>query len=443
MKPQPLVLVVVDDPALGKAIAREWLGRTEETLTVRDATLGEVAAASRLPGDAVVFPTAMLGQLAERGLIAPLESGALEGSEFDYRDIFDQIRLREMRWGGKTLAVPLGSPQLLLAYRADVFERNGLSPPHDWAEYQQVLDRLANGAAPSNSESNDTQRRHPAIEPLAEGWAGQLLLARAAAYAVHRDQISPLFRFDNLAPLIDQPPYVRALEELVNAAKAGHLAKEKMTPPEAFQALRSGRCAMALTWAASNIDDAKREHDAAIRFALLPGAKQAYRFATQSWEERSIDDSIHVPLLAPAGRMAAASDASSDARRAQGLVIWLSGREVSQQTGPHSAATTLFRNSQIPASTRWTGSLPAETSRQYAETLRDSLSLSITFPALALPGRLEYLPALDKAVHEALGGKPAAEALADAAKQWTAITERLGVESQRRANAKSLGQRDL
>src|SRR3954466_8285345 len=49
---QPLVLLVADDPELGKAIAREWLGRTEEPLTVRDASLEELTAASRLPADA-------------------------------------------------------------------------------------------------------------------------------------------------------------------------------------------------------------------------------------------------------------------------------------------------------------------------------------------------------------------------------------------------------
>src|SRR5689334_5856121 len=33
---QPLVLLVADDHELGKAIAREWLGRIEGELTVRD-----------------------------------------------------------------------------------------------------------------------------------------------------------------------------------------------------------------------------------------------------------------------------------------------------------------------------------------------------------------------------------------------------------------------
>src|SRR5207253_2085031 len=129
--PQPLTLLVVNDSPLGQAIAREWRGRTEEQLTVRDVSLAEVASASRLPGDVVVFPSGVIGQLAERGLISPLEPAVLEDADFNYRDIFDQVRLGEMRWGKQTYAVSLGSPQLLLAYRADLFEKRGLMTPAD------------------------------------------------------------------------------------------------------------------------------------------------------------------------------------------------------------------------------------------------------------------------------------------------------------------------
>src|SRR4051812_21390872 len=105
---EPLTVIVVDDAPLGQAIAREWKGRTEEELTVRDVTIADIASASRLPGDAIVFPSGMIGHLSQRGLISPLEPTLLEDAEFNYRDIFDQIRLGEMRWGRQTLATPLG-----------------------------------------------------------------------------------------------------------------------------------------------------------------------------------------------------------------------------------------------------------------------------------------------------------------------------------------------
>ena len=214
---QPLVLLVVEDPPLGQAIAREWRSRTEQELTVREATLADVAAAHRLPADAVIFPSGLVGQLAERGLIQPLASEALETPEFDFRDIFDQIRLREMKWGGRVLSVPLGSPQLLLAYRSDVFERLELTPPTTWSDYQRALARLSDRSARGEAAPRADQPRQAALEPLGEGWAGQLLLARAAAYALHRDQISPLLDYSTLRPLVDQPPYVRALKELAAA----------------------------------------------------------------------------------------------------------------------------------------------------------------------------------------------------------------------------------
>jgi hypothetical protein len=47
---------------------------------------------------------------------------------------------------------------------------------------------------------------------------------------------------------------------------------------------------------------------------------------------------------------------------------------------------------------------------------------------------------LDAAVLEAIDGKPAAEALAEAAKIFGEITDKLGVEAQRKANARALGQ---
>jgi ABC-type glycerol-3-phosphate transport system substrate-binding protein len=437
----PLVLLVVDDPKLGDAIAREWRARTEEEIVVRAASTGDIGKASRLPADAIIFPTGMIGSLAERGLIGPLDSASLESADFNYRDILDQIRLREMKWGDKTFAAPLGSPQLLLGYRADIFEKSRLTPPKTWAEYQRAVEKLNDRMALGDLVSGDGQPSFASIEPLAEGWGGQLLLARAAAYAMHRDQVSPLFRFETMTPLIDQSPYRRALEELVTAAKKAGFAGERMTPQAALTELRAGRCAMALTWpSAELVDSSNQSAEATVRFAMLPGATEAYRFATKSWEKRGEEDSVHVPLLAISGRMAAISATSAEPRRAESLVLWLAGSDVSQQVAPHSSSTTLFRQSQLANSSRWTGGLPAEASRQYAETLAQTLRLPRSFPGLTLPGRDRYLAALDKAVEQALDGKLADDVLAEAAKQWGEITAELDVNKQRRANARSLGQ---
>lgn len=432
-KPAPLVVLVADDPPLAAAIAREWRGRTEEDLTVRDLTLDQLSRASRIPGDVVIFPPGHLGEFAERSFIVPLENQLLEEADFHYRDIFDLMRLRELRWSGRTYAAPLGSPQLLLCYRADLFDRIALPPPTDWRSYHQAVERFAQHA--------DHADQLPTIEPLADGWAGQTLLARAAGYAVHRDQLSPLFRLGTLEPLIDQPPFVRALEELVAAVKAAKADKMRTSPAEAFQAIASGQCVMALAWPTSGVSgELPPSRAGKLAFAALPASRQAYHFATSTWNDRDAEDTGVVPLLSIAGRVAAISASSQDAARAGGLVIWLAGRDTSEHVGPTSAATTLFRQSQVAHSGRWTPQLTADESRQYAETLAGTLSRPKAMNGLTLPGRRDYLAALDRAVADALGGKPAAEALAAAANQWREITSERGEEAQRRAHSHSLGQ---
>ncbi len=442
----PLTVLIVDDPQLGQAIEREWRSRTEEDLAIQNVTAEQVATAHRLPGDAIIFPAGLLGQLAERNLILPIESAALEAPAFGYRDIFEQIRRQEMRWAGKTMAVPLGSPQFLLAYRADIFAELKLAPPVDWAAYEEAVARLTNWpmldilVPPAEVEAWQA-----ASEPLAEGWAGQLLLARAASYALHRDQVSPLFQYDTLAPLIDQPPYAKALEELVAAAKVAGFAKDRLTPDQALAKLRSGGCAMAITWPAPSSAGVEqqggKETKARIGFTLLPGSRQAYRFATKTWEERASDESVHVPLMLSAGRLAGVTGTTASPARAQGFILWLAGRDVSNIVGPRSTAVTLFRESQVADAVRWAGGLEPVAAREYGETLAKAQSLPRVFPALRLPGQAEYLAALDSAVVSAVTDKtePAA-ALGKAAKKWQEISEKLDVSEQRKANAHSLSQ---
>src|SRR5262249_44809843 len=135
---------------------------------------------------------------------------------------------------------------------------------------------------------------------------------------------------------------------------------------------------------------------------------------------------------------------STDRRRVQGFVVWLAGSEVSQQVAPHSSAATLFRQSQIASAARWTGSLGPAASRSYAEALAQTLTLPRTLMNVVLPGRADYLAALDRAVQARLSGeKTSAAALSEAANRWREITASLGAENQRHANARSLGQENL
>ena len=137
----------------------------------------------------------------------------MEDADFNYRDIFDQIRLGELRWGTRTFATPLGSPQLLLVYRADIFQRLGLKPPADWTEYQRIVERLADRSqlgdlTPPRGNHGDRASSRCLALPRGNCCSPGRCLTPCTA-----NKSRPCSASTVMSPLIDQPPYVRALEE--------------------------------------------------------------------------------------------------------------------------------------------------------------------------------------------------------------------------------------
>jgi hypothetical protein len=84
--------------------------------------------------------------------------------------------------------------------------------------------------------------------------------------------------------------------------------------------------------------------------------------------------------------------------------------------------------------------VPIGASGEYARTVQRTLSREQCLFALRIPGRADYLKALDDAVQQAVRGqKSPREALALVAARWREITKSLGIEAQRAAYRHSLG----
>src|SRR5687767_2089005 len=119
-KPTGVVrLLVIDDPPLAEAIEREWTALGGE-IEVRNATSDEIAGLKKLSADAVVYPSGLLGEFAERELIVPVPEDVLADRKFARRVILPLARQHETSWGSQAYAVPVGSPQLVLFYRSDI-----------------------------------------------------------------------------------------------------------------------------------------------------------------------------------------------------------------------------------------------------------------------------------------------------------------------------------
>jgi multiple sugar transport system substrate-binding protein len=395
------------------------------------------------PIDAVIFPSGQLGLLVERNWIAPLPADFANNRELAWTDTFELLQVAETTWGQVPYAIPFGSPVLTCYYRADLLERFHKRPPQTWSDYHELAAFFSHRENLGDAVPAADAEWFGAVEPLATGWAGRVLLARAAAYAKHRDHFSALFQIDTMEPLIGGPPLVRALSELVADAQLGPPNRLQLDPAAARREFLAGHAALALSFPGrARVGDGTSEGAAvATGFVELPGSPKVYDFSAERWDQRGAEESAHVPLLCFAGRLASVAEKAAHPDNAFQLLAWLSGQEWGSKISSASPATTLYRRSQIRAPQPWLDPLTdAQAAQQYARSVHDALSHQQYLFALRIPGHERYLSALDSAVEEAVGGqKSPADALADAAAAWRAITEELGLDAQRKAYRKSVG----
>lgn len=440
--PAKLRVLVVDDPALGTAIQREWLAHTENELEVINLSAEQAARSQHLPADVAIYDPVFLGQFASADLLLPIDETALATGEYDREDVFPLSRTQEVTWGRRAFAAPLGSPQFVLFYRTDLLKQHQLQPPRTWQEYATIVEKFAERPAGIGDE---TPRWQATAEPLAPGWGGRLLLARAAASALHRDQLSPLWHLENFEPLITSPPWVRALEQLVADNRRGNPDPELLTPAGCYARFLAGECALAITWPYTLPDDfLPRIGREQIGMTLLPGSSEVYHPQAGRWEPLGEEESPHVPLLGMTGRVVSVTRASPQPRLATRFVAWLTGPTISGRIAPLSPATTVFRCSHFQNSGSWQA--PQALHDQlatYGELLNSVQSAPRRFQMPRIPGQLEYLASLDAAVVAAVKEeRTPQEALQQAAEKWQEITRKRGVASQQRALRRSLGLSD-
>ena len=446
--PETVRLLVPGDPALAEAIRRlkgEWHAVSGNSLEVIE-QLSLRESNEKQVFDALIIPAIDLGDRVATGGLVPVPADLRDDPAAAWSDFFLLVQ-QGVAWGDNVWGVPLGQPQLTLLYRRDLFERFKKSPPTTWAEYQALVKFFAKRENLGDAAPPADQPWHATLEPTAPEWAGRLLLARAAAYAKHRDNFSTLLNIDTMEPLIAGEPFVRALTELV--AAAGRDAP-RLDPAGVREAFFAGQSAMALTWptaakaSASGGDDGEKGSESdtiKVGFAELPGATQMFNFATGKWDTRNPDESVHVPVVPLAGLTGVVSKNSHHAMAAFELLIWLSGEKWGTRVAGRSDQTTLFRRSQLAEIGRWVEpGIDRTAARQYGQVVSDGMSRSVWVDGLRIRGSERYYLDLGEAVASALEGTQSpADALSAAAEKWRQTTERVGLDVQKASYRRSLG----
>ena len=440
--PDPLKLLVIGDTEIGPRLVRQWKDHQEGELTVENQTQAEWIKAGFPISDGtdlVIYPTLMLGELAEAKKIAKLEYSVWNSDEIDKNSWLNHYRRTLTCYGNEHYAVPLGNPHFAMLYNWSKFSSLG-QQASDGETSKSDTPSPADFALPETwEELEDALRKLDAKLdlPLAENWAGHAFVSRIASNVRSRGNFSYLFDRSTMEPLIEQEPFLEALEQLKRMASKRSL---KLNPSDVFQLAANGEAVAAMSWPTSKAEFKMAERDS-LAVGKVPGSNKIYDFRRSTWKERLSDKEICVDGLGFGGLVASRVAGSRHEDTATSFIKWVSGKRIVLKTSAQSPLTGPVRASHLGDLSGWAGEeVPLEVLEEYAAQVRSlhDRKLVVVFPRI--PGSDRYYSAFDRGVRAAISGEEDPEkAMSQVANEWNKITDELGRRKQVNAMQRESG----
>ena len=419
--PDALKLLVIGDAEIGPKLVRQWKAHQDGELTIENQTQAawvETGCPISEGTDLVIYPPQILGELAEAKKISKLTYAVWNSDEIDKDSWLNHYRRTLTRYGNEPYAVPLGNPHFAMMYNRAKFgpqqpDQDGAKPaelklPETWEQLEEVLN--------ARGEKLDL--------PLASGWAGHSFIGRVAANVRARGSFSFLFDRSTMEPLIEQKPFIEAIEYLKRTASK---RSSELSPQDVFELTAKGEAAVAMCWPTKEAEFKIGQRDA-LAVGKVLGSKKIYDFRRATWKERLADEQICVDSLGFGGLVASRIAGTRHEDTATSFMKWVSGKRIILKTAAQSKLTGPVRASHLGDLSGWAGeTVPLEVLDEYADVVRDlhERKLVVVFPRI--PGSDRYYAALDLGLRAALTGKkPPAAAMSEVAEQWNQITDSLG-----------------
>ncbi|MGI9430427.1 MAG: hypothetical protein ACR2NM_17330, partial [Bythopirellula sp.] len=238
-----LRLLVVNDAGIAagiKILRGEWAERTGGQLEIEEISVQQLLSSDHLAADLIVYPSRYVGELVDRDWLRPVRQSVLGNEDLGLDGYFPLVRNTTLRYGDKVYALSLGEPPLMFGLAAAATDAANVT----WQA-------IGNGSI----ENSQLQF------PQAVG-----MLVRAVSYAQNRSEKAAWFDADSMRPRITAPPYVRALQELIDSERTESVANSG-----------GANARGAIVWPNPQLTDTHR-------IVPLPPAAEVYRTIRNAWE---------------------------------------------------------------------------------------------------------------------------------------------------------------
>ncbi len=398
--------------------------------------------------DVYYVGTGLAGQLMAGGNVLEVPQDLQDGLGLD--DMAPIFADYQLRWGGKMYGIPYDGDMMNLYYREDVFgnpdyqdqfrSKYGydLKVPDTWEEYGDIAE-FVNGL---NSEGVP---EYGLVElPMRNNHAWNGFFARATAYAKHPDDPGFFFDPETMKPRINNPGFVKALEDWKRALQWAPPDVLNYGWSENAQTFISGRAALDIQWGdigpmAMDKEQSVLSEDQ-IGYAINPGRQEVWNPQTGQWD--AFDEPSRAPFAGFGGWIFVVPKQTENPDAAMDLATYLGRPEVRRDavvtpgSGVNPNSFTMLNDAEL-----WTQSgFSEQEAKQYTEAIANSLEHPNAVLALRIPGFLEYKQTIELGISKALSGQVSPQAALDeAAVGWQDITDRLGADQQLQYYLESLG----
>lgn len=356
-------------------------------------------------------------------------------SKIDWDDVLPIYKNSVLSWNKEIFSLPYDGDCITLYYRKDIFEDREnqnkfqekygymLSPPKTWKQYKDVA-AFFNGW----DWDNDGKIEYGVAESRLKGYGNILLFfTRAAAYAKHPGDRSYYFDADTMKPRIDNPGFVKALEEYIDIMRFAPQKVLNFSPGAVRQSFIGGEVAMVIDWANTGVM-AQNSKESVVKdkvgYAQLPGADRVYDPISKKW-----DDRYNAPSSISGNWTILVNKNSKNKKLALEFAAHMSSKELTSElvpkgwSGINPSRFSHFENNID----KWVeNGFTKESAKDYLKTISTALKNDNVMVDLRIPGSDMYYEAMgryiDKALKKEISPK---EALDQCAKEWDKITNKL------------------
>ena len=435
-----------------RPLSRAWeeaTGATIEWIEVTQADsyprMSQALASGSVEFDVLEGSGGWEGEMLGGGYFLPMPEEIQNAPEYDYEDIVDYLKGPTRTWDGVTYGASIDGDMHHFNYRKDVFANEDLAaewasgggegeygPPTTWQQVQAYSEFFQGKTDP------DGLPTYGILDPLARagGVGTYFFFSRASAYAKHPDDPAFFFDPETMAPKINSPAFVRALQDMIDAVPFAPPDQQNADLLKTLGDFLAGTGTMAHWWAdiGANVyaSDQSVVQDK-VGFSILPGSPDVYNHATGEWD--TIEGNNYAPYLAFLGWGLYVSQAAEErgvSEAAWDLVKHLTSRDISLWMNIYPSGMNPWRKSHFNAADWTIAGYPQDVAEQYLTSISDSYNHPNRIVDLRIPGQGEYWIAAEDEWTRAIAGElTAQEALDNAAAKWEEITDKYDRESQK------------